>query len=70
MEFLTVNEDSDVFKSHGGILTASVGSEAAKGHGYILSDPEYINIVYICLHANYLNKISFKPKGHGNFYCK
>ena len=22
----------------------------------LLSDPEYINIVYICLHANYLNK--------------
>ena len=27
-----------------------------------LSDPEYINIVYICLHANYLNKLLFKPK--------
>ena len=24
-------------------------------------DPEYIDIVYICLHANYLNKILFKP---------
>ena len=22
----------------------------------LLSDPEYINIVYICLHANHLNK--------------
>ena len=28
----------------------------------LLSDPEYINIVYVCLHANYLNKILFKPK--------
>ena len=27
----------------------------------LLLDPEYINIVYICLHANYLNKILFKP---------
>ena len=27
----------------------------------LLSDSEYINIVYICLHANYLNKILFKP---------
>ena len=27
----------------------------------LLSDPEYINIVYICLFANYLNKILFKP---------
>ena len=28
----------------------------------LLSDPEYINIVYICLHANYPNKILLKPK--------
>ena len=30
----------------------------------LLSNPEYTNIVhvYICLHANYLNKILFKPK--------
>ena len=28
----------------------------------LLSDPEYINIVYIWLHANYLNKILFKLK--------
>ena len=26
----------------------------------LLSDPEYINFVYICVHANYLNKILFK----------
>ena len=65
MEILIVNEDSDVFKSHGRILT--LGSEATKGHGYILSDPEYINIVYICLHANYLNKISLNQKVMGIF---
>ena len=29
----------------------------------LLSDPEYIDSVYICLHANYLNKILFKPNG-------
>ena len=29
----------------------------------LLSDPEYINFVYICLHANYLNEILFKPTG-------
>ena len=28
----------------------------------LLSDPEYIDIVYICLHVNYLNKILFKPR--------
>ena len=27
----------------------------------LLSDPEYIDIEYICLHVNYLNKILFKP---------
>ena len=27
----------------------------------LLSDPEYINIVYTCLHANFLNKILFEP---------
>ena len=26
----------------------------------LLSDLEYINIVYICLHANYLNNLLFK----------
>ena len=31
----------------------------------LLSDPEYIDIVYICLHANYLNKILFKPNYNG-----
>ena len=41
----------------------------------LLSDPEYINIVYICLHANYLNKILFKPIDENNnrslfFYLK
>ena len=25
------------------------------------SAPEYIDIVYICLHVNYLNKILFNP---------
>ena len=28
----------------------------------LLPDPEYINIVFICLHAIYLNKILFKPR--------
>ena len=43
-------------------LNNSGGWEMAYIQAYsLLSDPEYINIVYICLHANYLNKILFKP---------
>ena len=30
----------------------------------LLSDPEHFDIVFVCLHANYLNKILFKPFQH------
>ena len=30
----------------------------------LLSDPEYFDILFICLHANYLNEIILKPFQH------
>ena len=49
------------FSNDKSIKTIS-GNDLHKLLNSLLSDPEYIDIVYISLHVNYLNKILFKPK--------